>query len=197
MVLFYLYKDVGKPTQKKIKFNLNKKEEIAMKKRFRDENGNLTCTLQELYNITRPEADKYFQVGWTYLNAADGEEYLFVECDEVLNYFKSFNGKHLFIPVETAGSFLPDVASEGMELFLTFRGFIQIEEFISVMKYFPEVIAIEKENVHDLFVRNNLYAGTCNELYENRFGYKFRCAYGKYNGNKEYRCIINGENFTL
>ena len=151
-----------------------------MKKRFRDVNGNLSCTLQELYNITRPEADKYFQVGWTYYNAADDEEYLFVECDEVLHHFESFSGKHLFIPVETTGSFLPDIAGEGMELILVCDSLSEIEQFISYNKYFPEVIAIGDGNTHELFVRNNSCAGTCNELYENRFGYKFRCTYGKY-----------------
>lgn len=167
-----------------------------MKKRFRDENGNLSCTLQELYNITRHEADKYFQVGCIYLNAADQEEYILTDCDGVLYQFRSCDGKNLFIPVENAGSFLLDVASSGKELFLVLDNFAEIEQFIGYNKYFPEVIAIEKENVHELFVRNNLYAGTCNELYENRFGYKFRCTYGKYEYEEDcYR--INSYNFTL
>lgn len=167
-----------------------------MKKRFRDENGNLTCTLQELYNITRHEADKYFQAGCIYLKAADQEEYILVNCEEELYFFHSFSGKKLFIPVENAGVFLPDIASEGMELILVCDSLTEIEQFIRCNKYFPEIIAIGNGNTHELFVRSSLHAGTCNELYENRFGYKFRCTYGKYESKEDcYR--INSCNFTL
>lgn len=167
-----------------------------MKKRFRNENGNLICTLKEMYKITRPEADKYFQVGCIYYNAADREEYVLIDCEEGLYYFHSFSGKKLFIPIENAGSFLPDIAGEGMELILVCDSLSEIEQFISCNKYFPEVIAIGDGNTHELFVRNNLYAGTCNELYENRFGYEFRCTYGKYE-NKEDCYRINSYNFSL
>lgn len=167
-----------------------------MKKRFRDENGKLTCTLKEVYKITRPEADKYFQVGCIYYDATTQEEYVLVNCEEGLYNFHSFSGKKLFIPVENAGSFLPDIASEGMELILVCDSLSEIEQFIGYNKYFPEVIAIGNGNTHELFVRNNLYAGTCNELYENRFGYKFRCSYGKYECEEDcYR--INSYNFSL
>ena len=33
-----------------------------------------------------------------------------------LAHFQSFDGKNLFIPSDSLGTFLPDVASDGMEL---------------------------------------------------------------------------------
>ena len=47
---------------------------------------------------------------------ADGREYVHCGDDGVLIQFRSFGGHTLFVPLESCGTFLPDVASEGMEL---------------------------------------------------------------------------------
>ena len=50
------------------------------------------------------------------MNATDKREYVYISKDEYLAQFKSSDGRNLFIPTDRLGTFLPDVASEGMEL---------------------------------------------------------------------------------
>lgn len=147
-----------------------------MKKRFRDENGKLTISLKEVYKQTLEEAKKYFAVGCSYYNSSKKEEYVCIGNDGILIQFKTWDGKNLFIPVESAGSFLPDVASEGMELFIKFDTLEDAEKFISDHRYFPSFLYIGDVP----FTRNNMYKGSCNELYDSVFGYTFRCTYGNY-----------------
>lgn len=85
-------------------------------KRFRDENGKLTMSLQKIRRETKAEGNEYFQVGGIYLNAEDAEEYVLIEKDDCLVHFQSFGTRNLFIPADSLGTFLPDVASHGMEL---------------------------------------------------------------------------------
>ena len=89
-----------------------------MKKRYRDNNGQLTISLAELKKATKDEASTYFQIGGIYLSASENDEYVYTEKDEQLAHFQSFSGKNLFIPVDSLGTYLPDVASVGMELVL-------------------------------------------------------------------------------
>lgn len=88
-------------------------------KRYRDEKGQLTMTLEQLKKETLAEAASYYRPGSIYQSAADGREYVYLDPvpgDEGLAHFQSFDGYNLFIPVDSLGTFLPDVASEGMEL---------------------------------------------------------------------------------
>lgn len=87
-----------------------------MTKRYRDEKGELTISIGQIAKETADEAAKYYKIGGIYLNATNGEEYVYISNDGVLSHFQSFNGFNLFIPVENMGTFLPDVASKGMEL---------------------------------------------------------------------------------
>lgn len=85
-------------------------------KRYRDESGKLACTLKEIELATEQEGREYYTYGSTYLNMADGREYVHCGDDGVLIQFRSFGGHTLFVLLESCGTFLPDVASEGMEL---------------------------------------------------------------------------------
>lgn len=87
-----------------------------MKKKFRNEKGQLTVKLDEIGKLTQKTANSYYRVGRIYLNHMDDEEYVFIAKDEVVVHFQSFSGKNLFIPLDSLGTFLPDIASEGMEL---------------------------------------------------------------------------------
>lgn len=85
-------------------------------KRFRNADGTLTCSLSELNKATEQEGCAYYTYGCIYLNKKDEREYVHCGDDGILIHFKSFDGHNLFIPLESCGTFLPDVASEGMEL---------------------------------------------------------------------------------
>lgn len=90
-------------------------------KRFRNENGELTMSIDQIKKETRGEALDYYRPGKLYLNAKDGREYVYlmpVPGDSGLAHFQSFDKYNLFIPVDSLGTFLPGVASEGMELAL-------------------------------------------------------------------------------
>lgn len=88
-------------------------------KRYRNEKGQLTISLEEIKKKTIIEASNYYKPGSIYLNVADGREYVYlfpVPGDGELAHFKSFDGYNLFIPIDSLGTFLPDVASDGTEL---------------------------------------------------------------------------------
>jgi len=86
-----------------------------MDKRYRDEYGRLTIRSDELSVITKEEGLAYYTVGEKYLCASDNRIYECVEMGENIITFTS--GKfELSIDKHSCGTFLPDIASEGMEL---------------------------------------------------------------------------------
>ena len=88
-------------------------------KRYRNENGQLTMTLDQIKKETAAEAANYYRPGNIYQNAEDDREYVYLAPtpeDGELAHFQSFDGYNLFIPVDSLGTFLPDVASKEMEL---------------------------------------------------------------------------------
>ena len=88
-------------------------------KRYRNGKGQLAMTIEQIKKETAAEAANYYRSGCIYQNAEDDREYVYllpVPGDEELAHFQSFDGYNLFIPVDSLGTFLPDVASEGMEL---------------------------------------------------------------------------------
>lgn len=89
-------------------------------KRYRDAEGKLTVSLEELKRITRAEAADYYRPGKLYRYAADGEYYVYLSqiAPEPIVEFESFSRKHLFIPRDSLGTFLPGVASDENELTL-------------------------------------------------------------------------------
>ena len=88
-------------------------------KRYRDEKGQLTTSLEQIKKETAGEAAKYYHVGGLYFNFEDFREYVYIAICGELAHFKSFDGFNLFIPVDSLGTFLPDVASKGAELVAT------------------------------------------------------------------------------
>lgn len=88
-------------------------------KRFRDKNGNLTIYTQELAQATIKEAEEYYQDGELY--KYKGKKYILVKSlDTNGNVDKielfSDNGEHIVLINERMGTFLPDVASYGLEI---------------------------------------------------------------------------------
>lgn len=85
-------------------------------KKCRNEKGQLTSSIEAIKKETFVEAENYYQLGGSYFNNADDTEYVYIENDGVLSHFKSSDNCHLFIPVSSLGTFLPDIATEGKEL---------------------------------------------------------------------------------
>lgn len=85
-------------------------------KRFRDENGRLTKWSSEIAKLAAAEAATYYRVGGIYYSFVDFREYVYIANSEGIAEFRSPDGKQMFIPVANLGTFLPDVASAGMEL---------------------------------------------------------------------------------
>ncbi len=90
-------------------------------KKFRDENNNLTISLEQIKKETAEAGRKYYHVGGLYLYAKDSREYVFIKEHEELARFQSFDGYNLFIPLDSLGTFLPDVASDDMRLTAVFE----------------------------------------------------------------------------
>lgn len=91
-------------------------------KRFRDEDGCLTMSIDAIARATADEARKYYRNGGRYIY--QGAAYslrLFIDRDahgqivEVAQFIGD-NGKKLFVPPERLGTFLPGVASDGLEI---------------------------------------------------------------------------------
>lgn len=87
-------------------------------KRYRDENGRLVESLEEIKKETGSEAAQYYKIGSIYQNSADGREYVYLENDDCLAYYQSFDGYNLFIPVDSLVTFLPGVADDDRALAL-------------------------------------------------------------------------------
>ena len=88
-------------------------------KRYRNDQGNLIKSIEQIKKETVAEAMHYYKPGSIYLYKEDGQEYVYCTPepgDGELAHFLSFDGRNLFIPVDSLGTFLPDVASEGKEL---------------------------------------------------------------------------------
>ena len=159
-----------------------------LNKRFRDKNEKLVKSISEINKETLGDAKKYYAPGMLYIY--EGKEYVLVNTDEELIQFKSWDGKNLFIPIESSGQFLPDVASCGMEIFLKFDTLQDAEEYFKLKKSFPYCFYIGDE----LFLQNEAYKNSCNELYESAFHHHFSCSYGNYEDVEE-RYKVNTYNF--
>lgn len=85
-----------------------------MKKRFRDENGNLAVFLSRLAELTYEEACEYYILGEIYM--FENQEYLLIEINEEAYIFTSPLGKKVCINADRIGMFHPDVASQGNEI---------------------------------------------------------------------------------
>lgn len=85
-------------------------------KRYRDENGRLIKGLEEIKKETAADAAEYYKIGSIYQYAVDGREYVYLENDDCLAHFQSFDGYNLFIPVDSLGTFLPDIADDTLVL---------------------------------------------------------------------------------
>lgn len=91
-------------------------------KRYRDERGKLTKSIDEIAAETRAEATAYYIDGGRYLYA--GREYvLHLRDDQTADgnktpvaHFESADGYSLYTAPEKLGTFLPDIASDGLEI---------------------------------------------------------------------------------
>lgn len=70
----------------------------------------------EIKRKTAAEARDYYKIGSIYTSMENNREYVYTENDGLLAHFQSFEGYNLFIPLDSLGTFLPDVADEGNEL---------------------------------------------------------------------------------
>lgn len=84
-------------------------------KRYRDAKGQLTASLDKVKRETAAEAAKYYHVGGIYFYFEDFREYVMIGSGP-LAHFQSSDGYNLFIPSDSLGTLLPDVASNGAEL---------------------------------------------------------------------------------
>ena len=89
-----------------------------MKKRYRDESGQLVESLENIKKETAADAAEYYQIGAIYKYAYDDREYVYLENDDCLAYFQSFDGYNLFTPVDSLVTFLPGVADDDRALAL-------------------------------------------------------------------------------
>lgn len=91
-------------------------------KRYRDERGKLTKSIDEIAAQTREEATAYYIDGARYLYG--GREYvLHLRDDQTADgnktpvaHFESADGYNLYTAPEKLGTFLPDIASDGLEI---------------------------------------------------------------------------------
>ena len=89
-----------------------------MKKRFRTPEGILSCSLSELKERTLQEALEYYIPGYLYVY--QGKTYLLDslgltgKCAVFVNVAR--DDDRLLVASSGLGTFLPDVASEGMEI---------------------------------------------------------------------------------
>lgn len=83
-------------------------------KRYRDAYGRLTMKTAELARLIEQEARDYYRPGGRYIY--QGTAYVLEIVGDMLAHFRGINGESLFVPVERLGTFLPDVASEGLEI---------------------------------------------------------------------------------
>lgn len=164
--------------------------QIMINKRFRDRNGKLTKSISEINKETLEESKKYFSMPNYYIY--QGVEYIYYKNvgNAICLVSTDCKGKEIYIPLESSGQFLPDVASVGMEIFLKFDDLNHVEKYIKERKYFPCCLYIGNE----LFLQNQSYKGTCKELYTNEHGYTFKCSSDIYEDEEE-QYKVNSYNF--
>lgn len=93
-----------------------------MKLQYRDENGRLTVTLDELHRLTEEAGRNYYRIGNIYYSHKDRDEYVLIDVTDGLMHFQAFGAGHLFIPCESCGTFLPWIADPDLALELVDYG---------------------------------------------------------------------------
>lgn len=83
----------------------------SKKLRFRDGKGSLRMSVEKLCETTKPEADNYYINGDIY--EYQGKRYTFLKTDREA-VFIADDGAEMYCDANHLGTFLPDVASEGM-----------------------------------------------------------------------------------
>lgn len=85
-----------------------------MEKRYRGPDGRLSVALKELAELTRAEADAYYQDGGRY--TYQGREYTLHRLQTGLVQLLAEDGHEVGVTACNLGTFLPDIASEGSEI---------------------------------------------------------------------------------
>lgn len=93
-------------------------EKYPTPKRYRDSQGHLTKTIEEIKQLTAQEAGEYFQNGKRYMIPSEGLDKVFIfHQDSISTYFVCAESQDkIFCPLESLGTYLPSVSSEGMEI---------------------------------------------------------------------------------
>ena len=124
---------------------MNYNFEKDVEKRFRDQKGILNRPFQEVCRLTRSEADEYYQSGQWY--SIKGREY---QCIRYQNSIKFIERDEKFViscDPEAMGSFLPDVASPGMEIIkINSSDISDIKKTIS--KYCEKKLPFQEKNLN-------------------------------------------------
>lgn len=85
-------------------------------KQYRDSHGSLFSSLEAIANLTQEKAETYYMHGQMYLNESDQRTYICQRTSEQFTSFIRMDGRQIIVPTEKLGTFLPDVASEGMAI---------------------------------------------------------------------------------
>lgn len=89
------------------------------KRAYRDDSDNLTISLDDLHRKTADIARKYYTPDMNAVYLHNGVEYVLGTgsfSDEFVHFVGFSKHENLFIPFDNLGSFLPGVASKGLEI---------------------------------------------------------------------------------
>lgn len=93
-----------------------------MDKRYRDAEGRLTVQVEELARLTREEGAAYYVEGGQYLTKGRVYTLNYEKWADpggvphITAHFLSVDGYSLYCDPDSLGTFLPDIASEGLEI---------------------------------------------------------------------------------
>ena len=85
-------------------------------KKDRNTCGCLSISTEAAAKLEKEAAERYYCHGQIYFNESDRRTYICQKKSDEFTYFIRLDGRQLIVPTETLGTFLPDVASEGMAI---------------------------------------------------------------------------------
>ena len=85
-------------------------------KQYRDDHGRLFSSVEAIANLTQEKAETYYIHGQVYLNESDQRTYICQRTSDQVTHFIRMDGYQIIVPTKRLGTFLPDIASEGMAI---------------------------------------------------------------------------------
>lgn len=128
-------------------------------RRFRDENGEVNQRSGYIAKVTLPEALNYYINGDRY--ECNGKEYIFRRNEENM-LFEGNDGERIFVVPDNLGTFLPDVASEGMAFVK-----IPLNQTLSSLTLRDLIQSAGFENIHLVHADEEIDIATIVELNNN------------------------------